>query len=99
MVYKEDQKNVEDAKNELDKYLEEKNVVIDENGNVINNPIAKDSEEDEKITELVQKLNDAINTAEKNRVERENSKKNIGGFLGWLVRLLILVRHLLGMVN
>ncbi len=96
--YEEDRNAVEDAKKELDEYLDEKGVEIDENGNVINNPIAKDSEEDEKITELVQKLNDAINTANKNKEERDKAFNKTGGFLGWLTRLLILVRHLLNMV-
>ncbi len=96
--YEEDRNAVEDAKKELDEYLDEKGVEIDENGNVTNNPIAKDSEEDEKITELVQKLNDAINTANKNKEERDKAFNKTSGFLGWLTRLLILVRHLLNMV-
>ena len=96
--YEEDRKAVEDAKKELDEYLDETGVVIDENGNVTNNPVAKDSEEDAKITELVQKLNDAINTANKNKEERDKAFNKTSGFLGWLTRLLILVRHLLNMV-
>ena len=96
--YEEDRKAVEDAKKELDEYLDEKGVEIDENGNVTNNPVAKDSEEDAKITELVQKLNDAINTANKNKEERDKAFNKTSGFLGWLTRLLILVRHLLNMV-
>lgn len=93
--YKEDQKKVEDAKKELEDYLDEVGVDLDKN----QNPIEKGSPEDAKITELVEKLNDAINGANKNRDERENTKKNMDGFMGWLVRLLILVRHLLGMVG
>ena len=93
--YKDDQKKVEDAKKELDDYLDEVGVDLDND----QNPIEKGSPEDAKITELVEKLNNAINNANKNRDERENTKKNMGGFMGWLVRLLILVRHLLGMVG
>lgn len=93
--YKDDQKKVEDAKKELEDYLDEVGVDLDND----QNPIEKGSKEDAKITELVEKLNDAINNANKNRDERENTKKNMGGFMGWLVRLLILVRHLLGMVG
>ena len=93
--YKDDQKKVEDAKKELDDYLDEVGVDLDKD----QNPIEKGSPEDAKITELVEKLNNAINNANKNRDERENTKKNMGGFMGWLVRLLILVRHLLGMVG
>ncbi len=93
--YKEDQKKVEDAKKELEDYLDEVGVDLDND----QNPIEKGSKEDAKITELVEKLNDAINNANKNRDERENTKKNMSGFMGWLVRLLILVRHLLGMVG
>ena len=96
--YEEDRNKVEEAKKELDDYLDEKDVEIDENGNVINNPITKGSEEDKRITELVEKLNDAINAANKNKAERDKMHKNTSGFLGWLTRLLILVRHLLSMV-
>lgn len=92
--YDEDQKKVEEAKEELEKYLDEKGVDLD-NGQ---NPIKQGSEEDKKITELVEKLNEAINNANTNKANRDKNKKNTGGFMGWLTRLLILVKHLLGMV-
>lgn len=92
--YDEDRKKVEDAKKELEEYLDEKGVDLD-NGQ---NPIKQGSEEDKKITELVEKLNEAINNANTNKANRDKNKKNTGGFMGWLTRLLILVKHLLGMV-
>ena len=92
--YDEDQKKVEDAKKELEDYLDEKGVDLDKG----TNPVEKDSAEDAKITELVEKLRDAINNANKNKANRDKNKHQTSGFMGWLTRLLILVKHLLGMV-
>lgn len=92
--YDEDQKKVEDAKKELEDYLDEVGVDLDKD----QNPIEKGSAEDAKITELVEKLNNAINNANKNKANRDNNKHKTSGFMNWLTRLLILVKHLLGMV-
>ena len=92
--YDEDQKKVEEAKKELEDYLEDVGVDLDKD----QNPVEKGSKEDEKITELVEKLRDAIDNAKKNKANRDNNKHQTGSFMHWLTRLLILVRHLLGMV-
>lgn len=92
--YDEDQKKVEDAKKELEDYLEDKGVDLDKG----TNPVEKGSKEDQKITELVEKLREAIDNANKNKANRDNNKHQTKGFMHWLTRLLILVRHLLGMV-
>ena len=62
------------------------------------NPVEKGSKEDQKITELVEKLREAIDNANKNKANRDNNKHQTRGFMHWLTRLLILIRHLLGMV-
>ncbi len=91
--YDEDQKKVEDAKKELEDYLDEKGVDLDKG----TNPVEKGSKEDEKITELVEKLRDVIDNAKKNKENRDNNKHQTKGFMAWITRLLILVKHLLGM--